>query len=57
MGGRDIIEFTNITTKAIKINEKPSCYTKNNDTYPLCKGGEKALHDCKQCCLYEDMND
>ena len=40
-----------------KINEKPSCYTKNNDTYPLCKGSEKALHDCKQCCLYVDMTD
>ena len=37
--------------------EKPSCYTKNDDTYPLCKGNEKALHDCKQCCLYENMEE
>lgn len=35
--------------------DKPSCYNPNNDMYPLCKGNENPLHDCKHCCLYEDM--
>lgn len=38
-------------------NERPICYTPNNDPYPLCKGNEKALYNCKHCCLYEDMDE
>lgn len=33
---------------------KPICYTPNNDPYPLCKGCGK--EECKDCCLYEDVN-
>jgi hypothetical protein len=41
--------------KEIKNSEKPECYTPNNDPYPLCKGNNNSLHNCEDCCLYEDM--
>lgn len=37
--------------------EEPECYTPNDNPYPLCKGSEKAIHECKKCCLYEDMDE
>lgn len=37
--------------------KQPSCYAPNDDPYPLCKGNESFLHDCKNCCLYEDMDE
>lgn len=35
----------------------PKCYTPNDGVYPLCKGNKEALHECKHCCLYEDMDE
>lgn len=41
-------------TKKKKI-DKPDCWNPNNDPYPLCKGN--AEHECRECCLYEDMDE
>lgn len=35
----------------------PECYTPNDDPYPLCKGNADQLHECRECCLYEDMDE
>lgn len=36
---------------------RPKCYTPNDGIYPLCKGNESPEHNCKECCLYEDMEE
>lgn len=42
-------------------NEMPSCFTPNDNAYPLCCGANTpqgiAENDCLACCLYEDLDD
>jgi len=54
------IELLNYNGEIIKSSKqiiKPKCYIPNNNTYPLCKGNNKLLYVCKNCCLYEDMEE
>lgn len=37
--------------------DRPGCYKPNESPYPLCKGNLTSLHECKNCCLYEDMDE
>jgi hypothetical protein len=39
------------------VSEHPDCYTPNDNPYPLCKGSKNYLDQCRQCCLYENMDE